>query len=63
MDLFAKRSAIINTRIPLKNYKKRTRRNWSESKDGTNIFEADKNAGAKKNNGTTIDFDYESDNM
>lgn len=63
VDLFAKGSAIINARVPLKNYKKRARENWSQSKDGTDMFETNKNAGAKRNNGTTIDSDYESDNM
>lgn len=48
VDLFAKRSVIINARILPKNYKKCVRRTWSQSKDGTNIFEVDENAGAKK---------------
>ncbi len=53
----------MNTGVPLKNYKKRARGNWSHSKDGTDMFEADKNADAKRNDRTTVDSDYDSDNM
>ena len=53
----------MNARVLLKNYKKHARGNWSENKDGTDMFEADENAGAKKNDGTTVNFDYENDNM
>ena len=63
VDLFEKRYAIMNTGVLLKNYKKRAKKNWSQSKDETDIFEADENVGAEKNNGTIVDFDYESDNM
>lgn len=63
VDLFTKRSAIMNTRVPLKNYKKRARENWSWSKDETDMFEADENAGVERNNGTIVDPDYGNDNM
>ncbi len=63
VNFFAKGSAIINAGVPLKNYKKRVKRNWSQSKDKTDMFEADENAGAKRNNRTTVDSDYGSDNM
>ena len=63
MDLFAKGSAIINTKISFKNYKKRTRRNWSQSKNGTDLFQDDENASAEKNNEIILDSDYHSENM
>lgn len=63
MGLFVKRSAIINVGILLKSYKKCIRRNWSQSKDKTNIFEVNKIAGVKNNNRTTINSDYGSDNI
>lgn len=64
VDPFAKGSAIMNTGVPLKNYKKRARGNWGQSKDGSDIFEGDENnADAKRNDRTTVDSDYGSDNM
>ncbi len=63
VDLFAKGSGIINAGVPLKNYKKRVRGNQSQSKDGTDIFEADENTGIERNNRTTVDSDYGSNNM
>ena len=64
MDLFAKGSAIMNTGVPLNNYKKRARGNWDQSKDGSNMFEVDKgNANVKRNNGVTLDSDFDSNNM
>lgn len=64
MDLFAKGSAIMNTGVPINNYKKRARRNRDQNKDGSNMFEMDKgNANVEKNNGVTLDSDYDSDNM
>ncbi len=63
MDIFAKKSAIINTRVPLKNYKKYDRRNWSQNKNRTDIFETDDNAGVEKNNENIVNFDYSSDNI
>ena len=64
VELFAKGSAIINTGVPLNNYKKCKRGNWDQSKDGSNMFEVDKgNANIKRNNGVTLDSDYDSDNM
>ncbi len=53
----------MNTGILLKNYKKYVRGNWSQSKDGTDIFETDKNASAKRNDKIIIDFNYGSDNV
>ena len=63
VDLFAKKSAIINAGVLLKNYKKRARGNWSQNKDKIDMFEADENVGVERNNGTTVGFDYRSDNM
>ena len=64
MDLFAKGSAIINTGVPLNNYKKRARENWDQSKDGSNMFEVDKgNANVEKNNDVTLDSDYDSESI
>lgn len=54
----------MNTRISSNNYKKCKKRNWDQSKDWFEIFEVDKgNANAKKNNGVTLDSDYNSDSM
>lgn len=53
----------MNSGILLKNYKMCTRGNWGQSKDKTNMFEGDKNADAKKNKRTKVDFVYDSDNM
>ncbi len=53
----------MNTEVLLKNYKKRVRENWSQSKNGTDIFAADDNAGAKRNDRTIIESDYGSDNI
>ena len=64
VDLFAKSSVIMNIRMPLNNYKKCAKEKWDQSKDGSNMFEADKgNANVKKNNGVIIDFDYNSNSI
>lgn len=63
MDLFAKKSAIRNAKILFKIYKQHIRGNWSQSKNETNLFEADENANLEKNDETIIDSDYNSDNM
>lgn len=64
VDLFTKGSAITNTGVSLKNYKMHTRRNCGQSKDGTNMFEGDKNTNAKKKNDrTTVDSDYDNNNI
>ena len=57
VDLFAKGSALVNSKIPLKNYKMRAKRNYDQSKNRTDIFEGDENADAKRNNRTTVDSD------
>lgn len=56
-------SAIMNTGVLLKNYKMYVKRNWSQSKDGTDMFEGDKNVNAKKNNRTIVDSDDDSNNI
>lgn len=43
--------------------KKRARGNCSQSKDKIDMFEADENTDAKRNNETTVDSDYGSNNM
>ncbi len=63
VNLFAKRSAIMNAGVSLRNYKKRVRKNWSQSKDKTDIFETDENTSVKRNNETIVNSDYASDNM
>ncbi len=63
VDLFAKGSALMNTGVPLKNYKKRAKGNWGQSKDGTDMFEGNENADVKRNNTTTVDSDYDSDDI
>ncbi len=63
VDLFVKRSLIINARVPLKNYKKYAKGNWSESQYRTDMFEVDENAGTKRNDKTIIDSDYDINNM
>lgn len=61
--LFTKGSAFINTGILLKNYKICARGNWSQCKDKTDIFEGNENVDVKKNDRTTVDSDYNSDNI
>ena len=63
VDLFLKKSAIINVRVLLQNYKNCIRRNWSLNKDRADMFESNKNASTKKNNGITVYSDYNSNNM
>lgn len=63
MDLFAKKSTIINAEVLFKNYKKRIKRNQSQNKDKTDIFEANENANIEKNDETIINSDYISNNM
>lgn len=38
----------MNAGLLLKNYKKRAKKNWSQSKDQTDMFEVDENANTKK---------------
>ena len=64
VDLFAKSSVIMNTGVPLNNYKKHARGNWDQSKDGFNMFEVNEsNANVERDNGVTLDSDYDNDNM
>lgn len=64
VDLLIKAPAIINTGILLKNYKSYIRKNSNQSKDMSDLFVGDKNnTYTKKNNTTTIDFDYSHNNM
>lgn len=62
VNLFLKLSAIMNTKVSLKNDKIHARKNWSQNEDKTDIFEGDENTDVKKKNKTMIDFDYASDN-
>lgn len=64
VDLFVKGSTIMNTGVPLNNYKKRARGNCDQSKDGSNMFEMDKgNTNVERNNAVTLDSNYDSNNI
>lgn len=41
----------------------RTRGNWGQSKDKIDIFEGDENADAKTNDKTTVNSNYNSNNI
>lgn len=63
-NFFAKSFAIINIGVPLNNLKKHARKNWDQSKNWSNILKLDEgNANVERNNGVTLDSDYDSDNM
>ena len=52
VDLFVKKSTIMNIKVLLKNYMKYAKRNLSQSKDKTNMFEINKNTSIEKKNRT-----------
>lgn len=63
VNLFRKKSVIINTGVPFQNEKKCTKRNRNQNKDEIQKFEANENADVKKNKETTVDFNYSSNNI